>query len=91
MLDRLWAKCYDDAAPAIEVTYQHRTFSVLPVDVEDLDFVNLYGTDITAEKVVERFPNQNPNPVFRVERRRCAPVRERGQPPADRRVRNEGW
>ena len=66
VLDRLWAKCYDDAAPAIEVTYQHRTFSVLPVYVEDLDFVNLYGTDITAEKVVERFPNQNPNPVFRV-------------------------
>jgi class 3 adenylate cyclase len=40
---------------------------VLPVFVEDLDFVNLYGTDITAEKVVERFPNQNPNPVFRVD------------------------
>ena len=39
---------------------------MLPVYVEDLDFVNLYGTDITAEKVVERFPNQNPNPVFRV-------------------------
>jgi class 3 adenylate cyclase len=66
VLRRIWDKCYDRAAPAIEVTYQHRTYSVLPVYVEDLDFVNLYGTDITAEKVVERFPNQNPNPVFRV-------------------------
>ena len=66
VLDRLWARCYDDTAPAIELTHQHRTFSVLPVYFEDLDFLNLYGTDITAEKVVERFPNQNPNPVFRV-------------------------
>ena len=62
----IWAKCDDRAAPAIEITHEHRTYSLLPVYVEDLDFVNLYGTDITAEKVVERFPNQNPNPVFRV-------------------------
>jgi class 3 adenylate cyclase len=66
VLDQIWAKCYDRAAPAIEITHEHRTFSLLPVYVEDLDFVNLYGTDITAEKVVARFPNQNPNPVFRV-------------------------
>jgi class 3 adenylate cyclase len=66
VLERIWDKCYDRAAPAIEITYEHRTFSLLPVYVEDLDFVNLYGTDITGEKVVERFPNQNPNPVFRV-------------------------
>jgi class 3 adenylate cyclase len=66
VLKKIWAKCYDRAAPSIEVTQDHRTFSLLPVYIEDLDFVNLYGTDITAEKVVERFPNQNPNPVFRV-------------------------
>jgi class 3 adenylate cyclase len=66
VLEQIWAKCYDRAAPRIEITHEHRTFSVLPVYVEDLDFVNLYGTDITGEKVVERFPNQNPNPVFRV-------------------------
>ena len=44
-----------------------RTFALLPVHVPDLGFTNVYGTDITAEKVVERFPNQNPNPVFRVD------------------------
>jgi class 3 adenylate cyclase len=44
-----------------------RTFALLAVPVPDLGFMNLYGTDITAEKVVERFPNQNPNPVFRVD------------------------
>ena len=27
---------------------------------------NLYGTDITAAKVVERFPGRNPNPVLRM-------------------------
>ena len=67
VLKKIWRKCHDRAAPAIEVTHDHRTYSVLPVYVEDLDFVNLYGTDITAEKAVARFPNQNPNPVFRVD------------------------
>ena len=67
ILDQIWAKCHDRAAPSIEVTHEHRTYSLLPVYVEDLDFVNLYGTDVTAEKVVERFPNQNPNPVFRID------------------------
>jgi len=66
VLKKIWLKCFDSAAPAIEITHEHRTFSVLPVYVEDLDFVNLYGTDITGEKVVERFPGQNPNPVLRV-------------------------
>jgi class 3 adenylate cyclase len=66
VLKKIWVKCYDREAPAIEITHEHRTYSLLPVYVEDLDFVNLYGTDITGEKVVERFPNQNPNPVFRV-------------------------
>ena len=52
VLEKIWDKCYDRAAPAIEITHEHRTYSLLPVYVEDLDFVNLYGTDITAEKVV---------------------------------------
>jgi class 3 adenylate cyclase/PAS domain-containing protein len=52
---------------SIELHDGVRAFSVLAVLVSDLGFINLYGTDITAEKVVERFPNQNPNPVFRVD------------------------
>ena len=51
---------------AIEVRDGLRVYSVLPVLVDDLGFINLYGTDVTAEKVVERFPNQNPNPVLRM-------------------------
>lgn len=52
---------------SIELRDGVRFYAVLPVPVPELGFINLYGTDITAEKVVERFPNQNPNPVFRVD------------------------
>jgi adenylate cyclase len=51
----------------IELIDDLRTFALLPVPVPDLGFMNVYGTDVTAEKVIERFPNQNPNPVFRVD------------------------
>ena len=50
----------------IEVTYDRQTFAVLAVHVPQLDAWNVYGTDITAAKVVERFPGQNPNPVLRM-------------------------
>ena len=66
-----------------------RTYALLPVPVPDLGFMNIYGTDITAEKAVERFPNQNPNPVFRVDDQRHADLCQRRQPAADRRVRDE--
>src|SRR5688500_17957766 len=56
-----------DEGGSIELRDGVRIFAILPVPVPDLGFMNLYGTDITAEKVVERFPNQNPNPVFRVD------------------------
>ncbi len=49
----------------VEVRSGLRTFAVLPVAVPELDFLNLYGTDITAARVVERFPDRNPNPVMR--------------------------
>ena len=51
---------------AIEHNAGIRTFSWLPILVPELDLVNVYGTDITAEKVVERFPGRNPNPVMRM-------------------------
>jgi class 3 adenylate cyclase len=50
----------------ISVQCQVRSFAVLPVPVPDFGFVNLYGTDVTAAKVVARFPDRNPNPVLRV-------------------------
>jgi class 3 adenylate cyclase len=55
-----------DPPGTIEVVHEGRTFSVLSIHIPELDAYNLYGTDITAEKVVERFPGQNPNPVLRM-------------------------
>lgn len=55
-----------DPADRVEVTVHGRTFAVLAVAVPDLGVYNLYGTDVTANKVVERFPGRNPNPVLRM-------------------------
>ena len=53
-------------AGSIEVSHDRQTFDVLSIHVAELNAYNLYGTDITAAKVVERFPGQNPNPVLRM-------------------------
>ena len=50
-----------------EVVVGTATFDVLAVDVPDFGFTNLYGSDITARKAVARFPDKNPNPVFRLD------------------------
>jgi class 3 adenylate cyclase len=56
----------DPSRPVVEVEWNHLTYAVLPVAIPDFGFVNLYGTDVTATKLVNKFPDQNPNPVFRV-------------------------
>ncbi len=56
----------DPAMPVLEIESDHRTFALLAVAVPEFGFVNLYGTDITAAKVVNKFPDANPNPVIRV-------------------------
>jgi class 3 adenylate cyclase len=62
----LRAAAAQSPAGSIEVVHDRRTFDVLSIHVAELDAYNLYGTDITAAKVVERFPGQNPNPVLRM-------------------------
>jgi class 3 adenylate cyclase len=42
-----------------------RTFELLAVHVPELDVINVYGTDVTAARVVARFPDRNPFPVLR--------------------------
>ena len=44
-----------------------RTFAFHVVSVPELSSINIYGTDITAMKAITRFPDQNPNPVFRLD------------------------
>jgi class 3 adenylate cyclase len=50
----------------VEVSAGRRTFALLPVYVPELDAYNIYGTDVTAALVLERFPDRNPNPVMRM-------------------------
>jgi class 3 adenylate cyclase len=61
---------FEAAAPShgfVELSWDDRTYAVWPVPIEDLDFTNLYGTDVTAERAIVKFPDQNPNPVLRLD------------------------
>jgi len=50
----------------VEFSWDNRTYAVWPVPIPDLGFTNLYGMDVTAERAIVKFPDQNPNPVFRI-------------------------
>ena len=65
----LLARCLDVAAVrgSFEVVSASRTYAVWPVVIEDLGFINLYGMDVTAERAIVKFPDQNPNPVLRID------------------------
>jgi len=68
VLDALHAALADPAASPVEIAGEGRTFHLKPVVIPEFGFTNLYGTDVTAQKAVDRFPNQNPNPVLRLAR-----------------------
>ena len=62
-------RCHEAAAVRgfLELRSDSRTYAVWPVLVEDLGFLNLYGMDVTAERAIVKFPDQNPNPVLRID------------------------
>jgi len=51
----------------VELMADGRTFALWPVPIPDLDFTNLYGQDVTAERAIVKFPDENPNPVLRID------------------------
>ena len=53
---------------SVDLTHASRTYAVWPVPIRDLGFTNLYGRDVTAERAIAKFPDENPNPVLRVDR-----------------------
>jgi class 3 adenylate cyclase len=61
-----WLERLASAAGPIDVRVGRRTFELLVVPLRDLGFTNVYGTDVTAERAITKFPDQNPNPVFRI-------------------------
>ncbi|HJW23119.1 MAG TPA: adenylate/guanylate cyclase domain-containing protein, partial [Candidatus Limnocylindrales bacterium] len=69
LLAAIQTRLAGESAPAPEVPgVGGRTYRISPVLIPGFDFVNLYGTDVTAEKAIDKFPNQNPNPVLRLTR-----------------------
>jgi class 3 adenylate cyclase len=54
------------AARSIDLKVGPRTFELLAVHLPELGFMNIYGTDVTAARAIVKFPDQNPNPVFRI-------------------------
>jgi len=51
----------------VQFIADNRTYAVWPVPIVDMNFTNLYGMDVTAERAIVKFPDQNPNPVFRIQ------------------------
>ena len=52
---------------AVELAVGNRTFSFHVVGVPEFEFINIYGTDVTAKKAITKFPDQNPNPVLKTD------------------------
>jgi class 3 adenylate cyclase len=61
-----WLERLLTADGPIDVRVGVRTFELLAVRVPTLAFTNIYGTDVTAQRAITKFPDQNPNPVFRI-------------------------
>jgi class 3 adenylate cyclase len=61
-----WLERIQSADGPIDARVGPRTFELLAVRLADLGFTNVYGTDVTAERAITKFPDQNPNPVFRL-------------------------
>ena len=54
-----------EARSAVDLVVDGRTWAIWPVPIRDLGFLNVYGRDVTAERAIRKFPDQNPNPVLR--------------------------
>ena len=66
LFQNLTSEVEKELSGSIEVPAGVKTYSLFPVLFGDLDFINVYGTDITAMKVLNKFPDLNPNPVMKM-------------------------
>lgn len=65
---RLADKLADKAGGPIELSGDGHTYALEPVAIPEFGFTNVYGTDVTALHAINKFPDENPNPVLRVSR-----------------------
>ena len=68
LVDRLRLTSTGEPTEPIEVQSRGRTYHLKPVQVEGFGFTNIYGTDVTAMRALDKFPDQNPNVVMRMTR-----------------------
>jgi len=68
ILDNFLFLNIDNNINTFEVIAKNKTYLLKAVHIDEINCINLYGSDITAKKVIDKFPDQNPNPVMRVTR-----------------------
>jgi class 3 adenylate cyclase len=66
LFQNLMVEADNEISGSFEISAGIKTYSLLPVMFKDQGFINVYGTDITALKVLNKFPDMNPNPVMRM-------------------------
>ena len=49
-----------------EISIHNLSFYFKGFYTKEIELVNFYGTNITARKVIDKFPDSNPNPVMRI-------------------------
>ena len=52
---------------SFEIQLKKSSFHFNAIYIKELKSVNIYGTDITAKKLIDKFPDSNPNPVIRID------------------------
>ncbi len=65
--DELIAHADNPVENQLELSVGSQTFAFHVVSVPEISSINIYGTDVTAMKAITRFPDQNPNPVLRLD------------------------
>ncbi|NQW19300.1 MAG: adenylate/guanylate cyclase domain-containing protein [Chloroflexi bacterium] len=66
LFENLTREAAKEVSGSFEITAGIKTYSLLPVMFKDQGFINVYGTDVTAMKVLNKFPDLNPNPVMKM-------------------------
>ena len=66
LFQNLMVEADKEISGSFEISAGIKTYSLLPVMFKDQGLINVYGTDITATKVLNKFPDLNPNPVMRM-------------------------
>ncbi len=64
--DQIRRRLDGSSAEPIEVSGEGHTYALSPVSIPEFDFLNLYGMEVTALHAINKFPDENPNPVLRV-------------------------